>query len=81
MKRPASRADNTIVFDRSRAGIVTMKTMATPIRSFARRITHYLQALYTPYEWRCGVKFCSDTIVHTMLTLPRSRLAMALRAP
>jgi hypothetical protein len=50
----------------------------TPDRSFALRMTHYLLAPYSPYERRCGAKFGSDTIVHTMLTFRRSRLTLNL---
>jgi hypothetical protein len=66
---PESDGGSPCVHPASRAGSVTVKTMATPVRSFARRMTHYLQAPCTSYEWRCVAKFCGDTIVHTMFIL------------
>jgi hypothetical protein len=52
------------------------KTTAIPVRTFARRMIHYLFAPCVLYEYGWGAKFCSDTIVHTMLTINMCRCWM-----
>jgi len=64
---PDSNGESRSVHPASTAASVAMKTIKIPVRSFARRMTHYLLAPGVLYEWRCGAKFCSDTIVHTTL--------------
>jgi hypothetical protein len=65
---PESDGGSCCVQPANRTGNVMIETMKMPVSSFARRMTHYLLAPHALYEWRCGAKFCGNTIVHTTLT-------------